>query len=608
MRGKNNSSGGSDSKNDNSPRKKRKINNSTIDDISLKDSFNTNDEMSPEDSEIMLRILSKYKPKTRANFLKKAQERLSSELTEETITPKKRPKRKDAYRSKDSPLRTRNRVLRSTTKAKPKLTIEDAKADYASRANRATTGIGKQGEHVSAYTLFEELIYSAIEGRTIKEASTLLLEKFKQLSISKNLTSQITEIITKNQAEIEDKLILRDTRKDITSNLRACNDYEENKDDQKSDASRAVVFNVVGEKSIANTREAIKRWNLSLYTPAVVNIIDACMVDTNRMLYASFPKERMPKNPHTSNEGHHKNKLRYLSDLLKNIHEIRCLRSLESKSKPESKEAILLRKSRVMEVLKDVSVLSLLKKHWNIEKELIQSYTDYEISVSNKRKSLDDLLLITKYQFIVDKVCGLFWHPKVNEEETKAAFDKKQKSKSPYKKGSIPRDNNLDILYQVVSRHIVLIFNAFDGLLFLDPQTKNMIIDGFLTNSILENWQTVKEHKEDEKEEVAKAVDYGWKTDIAKTMKQKNPSDAQILEHLKNQLLKYVVLDTENNRFCMNSSKEGKKEGKKEFGINTSNDSNNDIPLNLDIPMPSLNSPKVVDKSSTNQNNQNSSR
>ncbi len=56
-----------------------------------------------------------------------------------------------------------------------------------------------------------------------------------------------------------------------------------------------------------------------------------------------------------------------------------------------------------------------------------------------------------------------------------------------YNSGTLPRNNNPEIMYDVAGRHLVATFNAFRGLSRFGRENQEAIVDGFLEESVLKD-------------------------------------------------------------------------------------------------------------------------
>jgi hypothetical protein len=89
----------------------------------------------------------------------------------------------------------------------------------------------------------------------------------------------------------------------------------------------------------------------------------------------------------------------------------------------------------------------------------------------------------------------------VSKENSDKVMAKDQTSKAAgknpkYNQGTKPRNNDLEILYQLAGRHLVLAFNCFSGLGCFHEDYQKRITDDFLQNSVLEENRRGKEERE----------------------------------------------------------------------------------------------------------------
>lgn len=86
---------------------------------------------------------------------------------------------------------------------------------------------------------------------------------------------------------------------------------------------------------------------------------------------------------------------------------------------------------------------------------------------------------------IVQHMLELFYYPRIdNVIKPNSAKWERIRRKRGYNKGTQPRNNNPEILFQVTARHIVLVFNCFKGLSKLDPDIQDSIVKNFLKGII----------------------------------------------------------------------------------------------------------------------------
>jgi hypothetical protein len=352
---------------------------------------------------------------------------------------------------------------------------------------RGRTMIGQQGEHVSAYTLYEELVLSILENTNTKHAADALQNGLSCLLLSEKAQFELQQIYQQGAEKI-DQNISKEDRAHIIGTLSECYTLTRDKtlidrfvqtvhtpetEQGMQDAKivKKVLINIQKNQSdrskIVKTRDAIRTANRVNLSKLVKEIVNSFLKGANKMHYVSFPLEGMPSNPHTGQEKTAKNSLRVLSEFLCDINES----AQELTNNPFSKVTA----KHKQELFNNFGI-RVDDLHIDLKKPSEKlSKSEYARNITS---SFIDEVVMNK---IAEKINALFWHPRITNlldpvsEQWSQIFQKKR-----YNKGTIPRNNDVDILYHVTARHIVLIFNCFKGLQKLSADMQRNIVDVFL--------------------------------------------------------------------------------------------------------------------------------
>ena len=353
--------------------------------------------------------------------------------------------------------------------------------------DRPRARIGPQGEHVSAYVLYEEMIYSVLDGGNVRDAGKRLLNAFRSLPLDDKALESLDRKISEFK-DVIDKSIPREERKAITRTLRGVNFI--------ADPEVMQELNLMRQESLVNknlkegllqkldqglgrisvtddytkVKNDIRIANRAKLSKLVGETMDICLSGANKMIFASFPNEGCPKNPNTNHEKSSKNILKAVSDFIRTIE---VTRAMEDKDSQDFKDTILQLQKKPKEFYDKMGV----------NKDEIPDL------VANGPQSLSRGAI----KNISDQVGKLFWHPyiekplSVDDEEWKRIQNPLEAGKKPkYNKGTESRNNNYDTLFQVAARHLVIVFNCFDGLINLDVEQKEILEATFL-GSIIES-------------------------------------------------------------------------------------------------------------------------
>jgi hypothetical protein len=387
------------------------------------------------------------------------------------------------------------------------------------RDTRGRTEVGPQVEHASAYALFEELIISSLEGQKISDVPNILHNILGCLPISEAAMNTIKE-----EAMRERLIVTDEDRKKATRSVRGTNYLVKHNDTLKSliakmdDVDKKIELERglerIEEIDPLTIKSAIKSSNILHMSGAVAKIIDICLNGTNKMKYASMSNEGVPENPNTGNEKAAKDNLRLLSDFLEDIADIQSSSERDKQLKQS-------------EISQDKKRITLLGEKWGIDKQTIDNLIDGKAKV-------DDVFKKVKSQ-ISNHMGQLFYYPRLDPEnlheykidgipgkwavskeewnEVMAQDEKsKQEGKKPkYNKGTKPRNNDPEIMYELTGRHIILCFNCFRGLSRFDKRNQQIITENFLQNCVLDGQGWVEEiHLESLQDEIGSYAEINY--------------------------------------------------------------------------------------------------
>lgn len=443
-------------------------------------------------------------------------------------------------------------------KPRKKSRVSLGSGGFAASETRGRTEVGPQVEHASAYVLFEELIYSALEDTKIKNGPQNLVNLFSCLPLSQTTIQEIQE---KSQSAKE--AITTEERKAATRSIRGSNylanqsEYlttllqERLKGDCDEEEKQKIDQSLKGLERIstidvASVKDALKLANRANFSSVVVDIMDDCIFGANKMPYASLPNEGVPPNPNTGRERTAKDNLKFLSDFLINISKANHL--TQSEETEDQAKAAVIRD----EIQHDQKMIKKLKDVWGLKSEDIQSLITGE---TNPNAIFDNVA-----DKISEYVGHLFYYPRldptqmheyeidgvrskwaVSEQEWNKVMAKdaasKAASKTPkYNQGTKPRNNDPEILYQLVGRHLVLAFNCFSGLGCFSVRQQESITDSFLQNSILEA--------------------NGWNNEIVEVVEKKRKNVPIDTRYLGREVAKHATLNYQEQNFYTKDSYE----------------------------------------------------
>lgn len=396
--------------------------------------------------------------------------------------------------------------------------------------DRGRTAMGPQGEHASAYVLFEELAYSSCFDETPDNALSNLIDNFSCLRLSQDEMDSLTQIAAQIY-EMDTTCLVRGKRKNVTKTLRGADYLLPIKDEilkileESGKANKELIeqarkgferISLIGPEDRSKVKESILEFNRFKFSSLVSKLINECVFKANKIRNVSFPKEggfndedkeaEVEKN----REKTAKNALKTLSTLIRELDQIKELSEQEKSDFIDD-----------VDLLKKISV-------WGIGQEELGGLVFLNEKIEDVLRKKGTLEKISEY------INHLFFYPSIDDDklipcETPAEIAAWEitRQERRYNKGTQPRNNELDILYKLTTRHIVLIFNAFKGLSQgLDPETQEKIVKDFV-NKLIE--------------------------------KQKWKKSGMDLNKFFNNLEQYAVLDYESANFYMNDSPKYKK-------------------------------------------------
>lgn len=342
------------------------------------------------------------------------------------------------------------------------------KGQFNTGGQRGRTEIGPQGEHVSSYTLFEELVYSSCEGFGRSEALKNLHNAFKSLGLNKEYLYEIEtitekfidDIFDKNQRENVMNIIQLFNEDKVRSKLLESPDLSEFHEDIK---------NIDTVQDLEKVRNEFRQSNKSAIYNLLDEIMNVYLTKANKIMHASFPKESLPDNPKTGSEKESKNNLRYINQFI-----ILTNNALIS----EEKDINLKNISKTKDIHSQLLNRKLINEE-NLNKILSKSITMGNLIFNSN--------LLEK---ITENTSNLLYYPRITPKvllkEDSVKWRKIMKA-NKYNIGTKPRDNDLEKMYQVTARHIVLTFNAFKGFQYLDTPLPEELIERFIKNYVIKD-------------------------------------------------------------------------------------------------------------------------
>lgn len=355
-----------------------------------------------------------------------------------------------------------------------KSVVSPSSGRFATTIERGRTAIGPQVEHATARVVYSRMVDQIIDRTTISKTRDALRKAFSHLPISSDALGEMGNVVDEAEGRIS---IFKAERENIKK-LKGRTDLPFNPD-------------LVNEVMV----EGIKAMNAK--TAAI--LIDYAVFAANKMPYANFPTEGVPSNPNTGSEQTAKNRLGLLSDVIESV---ATIRDLSEKTDERSQRKLQEEQDRFREYFSPKRQGN-LREHWGITGEWVDDLLE-------KRMEIDDLFTATLQDKIANHVGQLFYYPRLTNPHvntvidgvlgdwavTQEEWDKTMardedsvaKRKAPkYNSGTLPRNNDPEIMYDVAGRHLVATFNAFRGLSRFGRENQEAIVDGFLEKSVLEN-------------------------------------------------------------------------------------------------------------------------
>lgn len=349
-------------------------------------------------------------------------------------------------------------------------------------AKRFPTLMGKQGEHVSAYVLYEELILSILQQTNAKKALDSLQKGLKCIASEFDETQKNRlKDLHKKFFNVANNNITRKKRQLAKDALTFYMKSEEFK-------HKATDYGMNNEDSIIETEikkfdDALLDSNKSKLLLVVDEILQVVLQATNKMPYVCFPKQGGAQTP-SRDEKILKNDLRALDNWLLNLYDdgdhndsaINSSGIVDDKSKLKKRE---IRRGygyagySFAEKLNNPGEKGKHGKKSSSSSNSQKNKINYIIPNNQQQK--------TFMEEIADKIQLLFWYPFIPNKSliTQKKWEEKA-GQHGYNKFTVFRTNDLGILYYVAARHIVLIFNCYKGLTYLPKEMQEAIVDNFL--------------------------------------------------------------------------------------------------------------------------------
>ena len=368
---------------------------------------------------------------------------------------------------------------------------------------------GAQHDHVTAYTIFVEIIYSAVSDEPIKEVPQHICD-IARCFLFEDKYERLENLRENKLKDINDNVLLRKQRKKLTKHLRALREIRNslfsngknydsilkkgNKDNYNASIVSALDFLSLDESKIEQIKLALKNnYDLQLIN-LVVDMSKEIISSVNKQRFICFPKQRRD--------------IKETTPGVKEKQALKALRALNQlikiKINTNSKKRDLLLK----QFCKDRDLYFGLKGTKKAEK--------FNIDIKNyNQENLNAIDLGT-----IVKQAGLFFE---------WLFD--------FTKTSNTETNNTkqyEILFEISARHIVLLFSAFKYLRELSVDLQEKIVDEYLS-CVLKN--------------------QGWEG--SKLIDETTLDEIELnLEVYKNRINDFATIDYKNKQFVMNKGNE----------------------------------------------------
>lgn len=406
----------------------------------------------------------------------------------------------------------------------------------------------KQGEHVSAYVLYEELILSILQDtnakgmiNSLKEGVSCIASGFDEEQEKKLRESQgkFFEVVGSN--------VPRKKRQFIADAIKS--HCKKNKE---------LAANLGGYEAIKKENDdAVRNSNRANLIEVIEQIVEVVLRASNKMQYVSFPKQGGLATP-SRDEKTLKNDLRALNDYLFKLYRHEDV--IDHTTKEVVNDA----------VNSDADFSNTLKRR---KVERGYKYAGYSFASQKKQKkqdlvnTIEEVILSiqdrnTFIKEVADKIKLLFWYPMVDDDFLiEPSQWEEEAHKCHYNVGTQFRDNDLETLYYVAARHIVLIFNCYKGLTYLPEEMQEAIVDKFLEYVL-------------DKPSLGKSGDYGQGWCQHPDFKSKNHDD--IMGRLKEGINEYASLNYAVGKFRMREQHELEDDTEDDLSMEAENDFSED--------------------------------
>lgn len=350
---------------------------------------------------------------------------------------------------------------------------------YTTTQERGRTVIGPQAEHTTARVMYSRLVDQAIKtGGTISKSREAFKQYFECLPISSTDLQEIYKIIDDCDAKMTQYKRERHNIKKFEGRTDAGFDPQ-----------------IVNEVMVLGIQ--------SLNSKALGLLIDRAVFSSNKIPHASFPTEGIANNPNTGYEQSAKNRLALLSDVITGVAKINILRTDATEESQNNLQNNLQKELAKFRKNFTEQKQCNLEQHWGINSDQVEQLLSGDLPIDNIFHNIRDN--ISKY------MGQLFYYPKfdISEENKETTIDgikgdwaitqqewnevmaregtqaKIQGKRPKYNKGTLPRNNDPEIMYEVAGRHIAWVFNCFRGLSEFNSENQEEIVYNFLENSIL---------------------------------------------------------------------------------------------------------------------------
>jgi hypothetical protein len=299
--------------------------------------------------------------------------------------------------------------------------------------SRPDTTLGKvQGDHVTAYKSFLEMLIAATEGSSLKKAAHIIAKTAK--SLIPNKAEKFEKILKNFQDELK-KITSRKLRHRVLKSLQDINGY--------SDAELDII------------KEDLKSRKRAVYIKTIEQIGQEFIKQINLDEETAFKKE----GPSDTREG---------ARVKKAIHALKAINDLKSIYQEQDSDIRETRMDRFYS--KYIEVGAPYKDGANaiFGESRVRELSRKWSYILDKKAFLNKLYADTNKE-IIGKMIGNFFGD---------LFDFKYSIHGSKMQSS-------ELLYKVVAKHIVTMFRAFDELQSFDDAVKEKIIEEFLQQEIL---------------------------------------------------------------------------------------------------------------------------